>query len=168
MPPRTLDGKRLVNEEAYRQEAKAAFEAHNQATAGKDVLERCKKLNLFLESEFKGGGKQSKEQLQEILSLLKDKHAARPSFLDNKPLCTAPATKKGSGGGLAGSATRAINRMDADQLLGLLEDETPPRQAALQHARSACIRRMYGLGCMRALDIRPVRHHHHSTLKPQI
>lgn len=42
--------KRLVQDDGYRTEAKSAFEAHTRSTAGKDVLERCRRLNEFLES----------------------------------------------------------------------------------------------------------------------
>jgi hypothetical protein len=50
---KAIDGsavKRLMQEDGFRLEQKNAFEAHNRATEGKDVLERCKRLNQFLES----------------------------------------------------------------------------------------------------------------------
>lgn len=45
-----LSGKRLAQEEGYRQHANDAFVSHNKDTSSLDLLQRCKKLNEFLSS----------------------------------------------------------------------------------------------------------------------
>lgn len=49
-PPKPkLDAQRLQTSELYRQQARQAFDECSRQTNGKDVLERCKRLNEFLE-----------------------------------------------------------------------------------------------------------------------
>ncbi|MEW5310064.1 MAG: hypothetical protein WDW38_001896 [Sanguina aurantia] len=100
-----LSGKRLAQEEGYRQNASDAFVSHNKDTSSMDLLQRCKKLNEFLSSDFLKGGPPTgspagagspaptdsaaldpKAQLREILSILNAGSAKRPSFLDRPPV----------------------------------------------------------------------------------
>jgi hypothetical protein len=122
MPPskQTLAAKRLVNEETYRLQAKEAYEKHTASTGKLDILQRCKKLNEFLSTDFLKQGPENKGQLKEMLAIL-NSGPKRPSFLDKPPI-TASAGKKPATASTS-STSCTLNSVDAEKLLGFLSQE---------------------------------------------
>ncbi|KAF5825427.1 hypothetical protein DUNSADRAFT_10158 [Dunaliella salina] len=111
------------------EQARKAFQQHNNDSSSLDVLERCKRLNEFLTQDFlrkPGQGPNSKAELQQILALLSS-GPKRPSFLDKPPITHTvgkglPA-KPGppQHASLNPPGAVSLQDFDADRLLGALD-----------------------------------------------
>ncbi|KAL6748154.1 hypothetical protein V8C86DRAFT_2885483 [Haematococcus lacustris] len=109
---------RNFTHDAARQHAKEAFTRLGEETSSLDVLERCKKLNEFLSTDFmRGGGPGNKADLQHILALLNAK-PKRPAFLDTPPVISQASPAPTQPG-----PPRGLDHLEAEQLLDVISAE---------------------------------------------